>query len=118
MCNRFDPKQREAPAPRSSGRVSGSLSAASATDVSRRPVVWSNRRKDVAIVDITCDVQQIDETGYVWAFFDEAADPSVIRAGAIVMTGDDEEPVFARVIDIFGNDADRKVHLDLLPATP
>jgi len=64
------------------------------------------------MVDITCDVQQIDETGYVWTFLDEARDPSVITAG------DDDEPVFARVVDIVGAGADRKVHLDVLPAAP
>ena len=70
------------------------------------------------MVDITCDVQQIDETGYVWTFLDEARDPSVITAGAIVVAGDDVEPVFARVVDIVGAGADRKVHLDVLPAAP
>lgn len=70
------------------------------------------------MVDITCDVQQIDETGYVWTFLDEARDPSVVTAGAIVVAGDDEEPVFARVVDIVGDAPDRKVHLDILPAVP
>lgn len=70
------------------------------------------------MVDITCDVQQIDETGYVWTFLDEAADQAVITAGAIVVAGDDEEPVFARVVDIVGEEPDRKVHLDVLPAAP
>lgn len=70
------------------------------------------------MVDITCDVQQIDETGYVWTFLDEARDPSVVNAGAIVVTGDDEEPVFARVVDVVGDGGDRKVHLDVLPAAP
>lgn len=70
------------------------------------------------MVDITCDVQQIDETGYAWTFLDEAEDPSVITPGAIVVAGDDDEPVFARVVDISADDADRKVHLDVLPAAP
>jgi len=38
------------------------------------------------MVDITCDVQQIDETGYVWTFLDEAADPSVIPVHLDVLT--------------------------------
>lgn len=70
------------------------------------------------MVDITCDVQQIDETGYVWTFLDEARDPSVITVGAIIVAGDDAEPVFARVVDVVGDDSDRKVHLDVLPAAP
>lgn len=70
------------------------------------------------MVDITCDVQQIDETGYVWTFLDEASDPSVVTVGAIVVAGDDDEPVFARVVDIVGDEVDRKVHLDVPPAAP
>jgi hypothetical protein len=70
------------------------------------------------MVDITCDVQQIDETGDVWTFLDEAGDPSVVTVGAIVVAGDDDEPVFARVVDIVGETSDRKVHLDILPAAP
>ncbi len=38
-------------------------------------------------IDIPCDVQQEDETGYVWAFVDEARDPSRIVEGAIVVSG-------------------------------
>ena len=63
------------------------------------------------MVDIRCDVQQLDESGYVWAFLDEAHDPGVISPGAIVVAGDDDEPVFAQVIDIVGDGADRRVHL-------
>jgi hypothetical protein len=70
------------------------------------------------MVDIACDVQQVDETGYVWTFLDEARDPSVITTGAIVVAGDDDEPVFARVVDIVGSGTDAKVHLDVLPAAP
>jgi hypothetical protein len=70
------------------------------------------------MVDIACDVQQVDETGYVWTFLDEAADPSVITVGAIIVAGDEDEPVFARVVDIVGSAADRKVHLDVLHAAP
>lgn len=70
------------------------------------------------MVDITCDVQQIDATGYVWTFLDEAREPSVITVGGIVVAGDDEEPVFARVVDIVGDGPDRKVHLDVLPSAP
>jgi hypothetical protein len=70
------------------------------------------------MVDIVCDVQQIDETGYTWTFLDEAADPTVIVPGTIVVAGDDEEPAFARVIDIVGQGDDRRVHLEILPGAP
>lgn len=70
------------------------------------------------IVDITCDVQQIDETGYVWTFFDEARDAAVIVPGGIVVAGSDDEPAYARVVDIVGDEPDRIVHLDVLPGAP
>lgn len=66
-------------------------------------------------VDITCDVQQVDETGHVWTFLDEAHDPSVIVPGNIVVAGSDIEPVYAVVVDLVDEDPDRIVHLDILP---
>ena len=38
-------------------------------------------------VDITADLNDEDDTGYVWTFLDEARDPSVIAPGAIVVAG-------------------------------
>jgi hypothetical protein len=70
------------------------------------------------LVDIRCDVQQLHESGYVWAFLDEAHDPGVISPGAIMVAGDDDEPVFAQFIDIVGDGADRRVHLDVAPGAP
>ncbi len=70
------------------------------------------------MVDIRCDVQQLDQTGYVWAFLEEAHEPSVIVPGAIVVAGDDDEAVFAQVIDIVGDGADRRGHLDVAPGAP
>ncbi|SEP29557.1 hypothetical protein SAMN05660991_04610 [Trujillonella endophytica] len=70
------------------------------------------------MVDIRCDVQQVDESGYVWTFLDEAHDPGVIVPGAIVVAGDDEDPVFAQVVDIVGDEATRRVHLDIAPGAP
>jgi len=67
------------------------------------------------MVDIVCDVQQIDETGHVWTFLDEAHDPSVIVPGNIVIAGADTEPVYAVVVDVVGDEPDRIVHLDILP---
>ncbi len=48
-------------------------------------------------VDIPCDPTQIDDTGLPWTFLDEAAHPDRIVEGAIVITGDAEDPVFGRV---------------------
>jgi hypothetical protein len=68
---------------------------------------------------IPCDVQQIDDTGYVWAFLDRAAAPERILPGKLVISGDDEAPVVARVMDIVAvtatdGSARTLVHLDVL----
>jgi hypothetical protein len=68
-------------------------------------------------IDIPCDVQQ-DESGYVWAFLDEARDPSVITVGAIVIAADEEDPVFARVVSLTERPGGVKVHLEILPGDP
>jgi hypothetical protein len=47
--------------------------------------------------DIPCDLQGPDPDGHLWAFLDEAADPSVVVEGALVITGDEEALVTARV---------------------
>lgn len=75
-------------------------------------------RSDVEI-DIPCDVQQIDDTGYVWAFLDEARDPALIGQGAIVISSDEVDPVLARVVDLQPGPSGRKVvHLEILPGDP
>src|SRR5262245_22470255 len=40
-------------------------------------------------VDIKTDLNAEDQTGYVWAFLDDARDPSLITRGALVVAGDD-----------------------------
>jgi hypothetical protein len=70
-------------------------------------------------VAIRCDLNQIDETGHVWTLLDNAPDPSLIQPGAVVLAGYPEEPVLARVVDIFGEDPDQlMVHLDVHPGPP
>jgi hypothetical protein len=70
------------------------------------------------VVDIPCDVQQVDGTGFVWTFLDEARDPSRITVGAIVVTGDEIDPVLARVVSLTERPSGVKVHLQLLPGDP
>ena len=69
-------------------------------------------------VDIPCDPTQIDHTGLPWAFLDEAAHPDRIVAGAIVITGDSDDPVFARVASLTARPTSTKVHLEILPGDP
>lgn len=69
-------------------------------------------------IDIPCDVQQVDETGLVWTFLDEARDPSVITEGAIVIAADDVDPVLARVVRVTPHGNRNLVHLQILPGDP
>ena len=66
-------------------------------------------------VDITCDLMDEDETGYVWTFLREARDPGLIAPGAIVVAGDEDAPAVAEVVDIVEKPAGQVVHLRLLP---
>ena len=51
-------------------------------------------------LDIPCDVQARDQDGHLWAFLDEAGHPDVIVPDHLVVTGDDEDPVVARVLEV------------------
>lgn len=66
-------------------------------------------------VDIPCDLMDEDETGYVWTFLREASDPDLIQPGAMVVTGDADDPAVAEVIDVVAKPAGQVVHLRLLP---
>lgn len=69
-------------------------------------------------IDIPCDVQQIDDTGHVWTFLHEARDPSRIVPGAIVVTADEGDPVWASVVSLTERPNGIKVHLEILPGDP
>lgn len=66
-------------------------------------------------VDIAADLNDEDETGFVWTFLDEARDPSVIVPGAIVMAGDADAPAVVEVVDIVKKSSGDVVHLRILP---
>ena len=66
-------------------------------------------------VTLPADVHQIDGTGHVWTFLDEASDPARVHVGGIIVAGDTEDPFLARVIDIVdGNSGRRIVHLEVV----
>jgi hypothetical protein len=69
-------------------------------------------------IDIPCDPTQIDQMSLPWAFLDEAAHPEPIVEGAIVLTVDAEDPVFARVAGLSERPSGTKVHLEILPGDP
>jgi hypothetical protein len=66
-------------------------------------------------VDITADLNDEDETGFVWTFLHEARDQSLINPGAIVVAGDSDAPAVAEVVDVVDKPAGKIVHLRLLP---
>ena len=66
-------------------------------------------------VTLPADVHQIDATGYVWTFLDEADDQTRIVIGGVIVAGDSEDPFLARVIDIVeGNSTRSIVHLEVI----
>ncbi len=65
------------------------------------------------VVTLPADLNQVDETGYVWTFRDGAIDPHRVRPGALIVVGDPAEPCLAVVVDITRRPDDREiVHLD------
>lgn len=67
------------------------------------------------VVDITADLNDEDDTGYVWTFLDEARDPAKIVPGAIVVAGDEEAAAVCQVVDLVPAGDGVVVHLNLLP---
>lgn len=65
-------------------------------------------------VTLPADAQQIDETGYVWTFLDEAAEPERVWPNALIVAGDPADPFLARVVDIVERASGRIVHLDIV----
>jgi hypothetical protein len=66
-------------------------------------------------VDINADLNDEDETGYVWTFLDEARDPGQIKPGAIIVAGDEDAAAVCEVIDLTPAGHGTIVHLRLLP---
>jgi hypothetical protein len=66
-------------------------------------------------VDISADLNDEDDTGYVWTFLDEARDPSRITPGALVIAGDDQVAAVCQVVDLAPAGDGTIVHLRLLP---
>jgi hypothetical protein len=66
-------------------------------------------------VDITADLNDEDDTGYVWTFLDEARDPAQIKPGTLVVAGDDDVAAVCQVVDLTPRGDGTIVHLRLLP---
>lgn len=69
---------------------------------------------DVAVT-LPADVNQVDETGFVWAFLEDAAEPDRVRPGSLIVAGGAIEPFLARVVDLVDGPNDTTiVHLDVV----
>lgn len=62
--------------------------------------------------------QQVDATGLVWTFLDEARHPAVIVEGAIVLAADEVDPVLARVSTLTPQGDRTLAHLQIVPGDP
>ena len=68
----------------------------------------------VTRVDIPADLNSEDETGFVWTFLDEAADPALIRPGAVVVAVSPLTPAVCEVVDLVEKPVGMVVHLRVL----
>jgi hypothetical protein len=66
-------------------------------------------------VDIAADLNDEDQTGYLWTFLDEARDPAQITPGALVVAGDEDAAAVCQVVDLVPGGDGIIVHLRLLP---
>ena len=67
-------------------------------------------------ITLPADVDQVDDTGYVWAFLGEALEPERVVPGAIIVAGDSVEPFLAQVVDVLVGRSGTIVHLDVMGA--
>ena len=73
-----------------------------------------NDHQNVSIT-LVADVNQVDDTGYVWALLSDAAEPGRVQPGVLIVAGDAVEPFLARVVDVIdGPNGDSIVHLDVV----
>ena len=66
-------------------------------------------------VDITVDLNDEDETGFVWTFLDEAQAPNEIVPGALVVAGDEDAAAICQVVGLAEAGDGTIVHLRILP---
>jgi hypothetical protein len=67
-------------------------------------------------VDITADLNDEDETGYLWTVLDEARDPGQITPGALVLARD-EDAAACQVVGLAPAGDGTIVRLRLLPGS-
>jgi len=65
--------------------------------------------------DLEVDFANEDQTGFIWAWLDDARDPSQIVPGAVLTLRDGEDLAMGQVVDLVPADSGTIVHLRLLP---
>lgn len=78
-------------------------------------VIRTRRQPSLISIDISCDLHDRDETGYIWAYLDEARNPSLIVPGAILIAGEPDAPAVVEVVDVAETPTGTLVHLRPLP---
>ena len=69
-------------------------------------------------VDIGADLNDDDGSGYLWTFLDEARDPGLVKAGALLVAGDEDTAAMCEVTRLEpAADGSTIVHLRVLPGT-
>ncbi len=63
-------------------------------------------------IDLFVDLNTEDETGFPWTYLDQAADPSVVVPGRLIIVGAGSAIAIAEVINVA---ADGLVHVRPLP---
>jgi len=67
-------------------------------------------------VDIGADLNDDDGSGCIWAFLDEARDPTLVKVGALLVAGDEDAAAMCAVAGLEPTvDGDAIVHLEVLP---
>lgn len=66
-------------------------------------------------VDISADLNDEDDTGYLWTFLDEAREPAQIVPGALVVAGEEDAAAVCQVVDLVPAGDGTFVHLRMLP---
>ncbi|MEP6816238.1 MAG: hypothetical protein ABI873_11880 [Marmoricola sp.] len=66
-------------------------------------------------VDLDVDFANEDESGYIWAFLDEACEPENIVPGAVLTLREGEDLAMGQVIDLVPAADGTIVHIELLP---
>ncbi len=69
-------------------------------------------------VDISADLNDDDGSGYLWTFLDDARDPSLVKAGAVLVAGGQDTAAMCEVTRLeSADDGSTIVHLRVLPGT-